>query len=141
MSNLVAAFNTAAAELDTARKALGELPTDQREAAREAMLPLIGRWESAARVLIADASPRHPLMEERSSIYLRLGGDGRWQIDSGTDHGVAREGQSGARNEACLSEHAADDEIDECRALADALDVMPMPNARQLLAMLLDELI
>lgn len=83
------------------------------------------------RAFIADAAPRHKI-EERVGVYLVLGRDG-WTVDQ-TCYGQGLFGyDNGALNEDCEHEPEHDD---ECDALIDAANRLPLPDGWDLFAML-----
>lgn len=71
-------------------------------------------------------------IEERAVVYLRLGVEGRWEIDSPTFDGYGLEGyDDGPVNSECDCGDAA-----ACTAALEAAKQVPLPDAVELMALL-----
>lgn len=140
MTDYVTAYHTARSDFNRTRSAWNALPTPEARLAsgidvtgsRQAM-------ETAARALIGDAAGRHKI-EETVKVYLVLGPSGRWEIDGGSDCGIAGEGyDNGPSADGCDPDDFDDHDDSECAALADAASMVEPPSVRELIDMLTEQ--
>lgn len=127
---LIAAWRDAERAYETARLAWNALPDPEARHASGIDLPALDNARgAAAKALLAEAAGRHHI-EERSVIWLRLDGDGRWTIDSPTFDSYPLEGyEDGPLNSEC--EHG-DELSDECEAVREAAQQVELPTAVEL---------
>lgn len=133
MTELVNAFRHAERALTIAQGATGA------ESYLVDPIELQARLQLAAHVLLDDAAERHPHIEELSKLYLLLGADGQWKLDTVVDDGNPLDGyDQGPANSEC--EHDNDEDNEECNAVRDAAAYRDLPDARKLRELLNDYL-
>jgi hypothetical protein len=122
-----AQFLAAHTNYNQARDAYNASPASQRTGT-DTVTPLYEQAHEAAVRFVAAAADRHHV-EEKVTAYLSLGPDG-WKIDAPTFDGYPLEGyRDGAVTDACEHE---DEHADECDALRQAAEYLPLPTGPEL---------